>query len=198
MDDLITKGLKNIVGGAATAGGVGQLLQYLERLDGRLAHLEKTFTGSIGSWDQERLASVQFQTYPKYQSWPSLLKVFSMFVPGGGPYPVTIRPTGNNLRVCGASLSLQSRAGALADEGAQADITALGFFPNRILRLEVVPSTPHASIMFVEPYPSISAVPFGGGTRETNITGIGIDVYGSVVNPASVATIQVFYFDLPV
>lgn len=187
-DDLITKGLKNMIGGAATAGGVGQLLQYLERLDGRLAHLEKTFTGAIGSWDQNRIRDVQFNTFTRPHDWPDIVQVASWTdVPTGAPGAFPIVPRGR-VRVLAVTLAANfGHSGAVTNMQIRWQTTG-GAPP--LASLSVSGVCPFASIVFPEPFPSSTANPARAEALDRRT--IEYELYGAGAN---ISTIQVYYID---
>jgi hypothetical protein len=180
-DDLITKGLKNIVTGAATAGGVGQLLQYLERLDGRLAHLERTFTGTVGTWDQERFKSVQFSTSYNPFSDTVIMKWRPVFYVGpivGGFYSL---PVARKSRIVGCNVRQDSGAAGTHD-------ITLRRGPNDLMAASVTPVTPSVSYMFPIPYPSDDGLPGASVPKDTS----NFDLLGVI--PAGESGVVILYF----
>lgn len=202
-DDILTRGVKDMIAGAATAGGMGQLLQAIERLDGRLAHIEKGITGSIGSWEMTRLADVQFQTYERAQYYPDELIVFSLTGQecfGGVPERIaTLNPVGH-MRIAHvefgiefedvvplpmdqfiSTLSLVWRISA----GVAFDIAFLA----------VSRQSPYAAINFPMPYPTRSYLGGQFGARDEPLTRRSLELW--IAAPAGRPhSLKVMYFDV--
>lgn len=180
-DDLITQGVKNMIAGAATAGGMGQLIQYLERLDGRLAHLEKTFTGAIGTWDQERFKSVRFSTAYDPFTDPVVMKWRPVFYVGPIAGAFYTLPVVRKSRIIGWNVKQDSGAAGTHD-------ITLRRGPNDLITASVTPTTPSISYFFPIPYPSDDGLPGASVPHDMS----NFDLLGVV--PAGETGVVILYF----
>jgi hypothetical protein len=197
-EDLITRGLKDLIGGAATAGGVGQLLGMMKGLDDKLGRLERMFNGSLGSWDRERVRAVQFQTYVRPEDYPDeiICHMQTGQVGTGAPAKIaTLTPRGK-MRVAHVEFALEYQAGAVPT----AQVSTLGLVWHisggidfDICCLAVSGSQPFASIDLPIPYPSRSSL--GGllGTQNEPMTRKQIEIW--LEGPVRTHRFSILYFD---
>jgi hypothetical protein len=180
IDRIIEKAKESIVPS-------GDLLEILRDLQAQMRLMNKMYAGGMGSRDMNRLADVQFQTYPKYHEWPDRLIVGSFN--SAAPQPVQFVPVGI-MRVAAVSLTLQPTAAA----GAIALVSTLfSGGAMEIAYLHATPTSPYVYCRLPEPYPTVAGQhqPNPGQVFER----FAVRVQCLVVNPADQASGYLYYFD---